>query len=504
MTDWPATAARTRPTKAQYHWCLDTPRQMSEPEWKRYQHATADVFRRLGCNAQEDLPVAGVRAKHAVDVHATFLRAGILCTWIIECKLWKSRVTKEKVLALKAILEDVGADRGIIVSEAGFQTGAQDAARGTNITLVTSLQEFERTALAATSEVPLALVSAAEPIPFYQFPEHAPKALLLVGDTLITANWQDGSISLVDPARKVITRTFELDKYESVSPRDGTRVIRTHPPGKLVLADGRLFLGQVFSEVVVVVDLATQAIIKRIPVPGGGEGEMAVSPDQKTVYFASNKSSHFFIIDSATYAFEAVPYPPGGRGCMSLLRHPTKPLLYIGISRGGRIAGRSYPHANCYVATYDLARRDYVGTAQLAEITKGQTDDATPACLTFDDAFNRVYVGMFQSRRGICVLDADSGAWRRDVRFERTPNNTTPYHWVDPIRQAIAGSLLLSVNRNNRQLVSLDRGSLEPKASVYLGEGRNGPGDLVVWEDWAVVSNPAKRGLHFVPLSLLA
>ena len=143
--------------------------------------------------------------------------------------------------------------------------------------------------------------------------------------------------------RQVITRTFELDKYEAVSPRDGTRVIRTHPPGNLVVADGRLFVGQVFSDVVVVIDLATQAIIKRIAVPGGGEGEMAVSPDQKTVYFASNKSSYFFIIDSATYAFEAVPYPPGGRGCMSLLRHPNKPLLYIGVSRGGRIAGRPYP-----------------------------------------------------------------------------------------------------------------------------------------------------------------
>lgn len=476
---------------------------MSEPEWKRYQKATADAFRRLGCNAQEDLTVAGVRATHAVDVHATFLRSGILCTWIIECKLWKSRVTKEKVLALKSILEDVGADRGIIVSEMGFQSGAQDAARGTNITLVTSLQEFERTALAATSEVPLALVSASDPIQFYRFPQHAPHELLLVGDTLLTSNWKDGSISLVDPARKVVTRTFELDKYEAVSPRDGNREIRTYPPGSLALADGRLFVGQVFSEVVLVIDLATQAIIKRIPVPGGGEGEIAVSPDQKVVYFASNKTSHFFIIDSATYAFEAVPYPPGGRGCMSILRHPTKPLLYMGISRGGRIAGRAYPNANCYVATYDLARRDYIGTAQLAEVTNGQTDDATPACLTYDAVYERVYVGMFQSRRGICVLDPVTGAWRRDVRFERTSNNTTPFPWVDPLRQAIAGSLLLSVNRHNRELVSLDRESLEPKASIYLGEGRNGPGDLIVWRDFAVVSNPALLGLHFVPLRLL-
>jgi DNA-binding beta-propeller fold protein YncE len=256
--------------------------------------------------------------------------------------------------------------------------------------------------------------------------------------------------------------------------------------------------------VVVAIDLATQAIVKRIPVPGGGEGEMAVSPDQKTVYFASNKSNHFFVIGSATYAFEAVPYPLGGRGCMSLLRHPTKPLLYIGISRGGRIAGRPYPYANCYVATYDLERRVYVGTAQLAEIVNGQTDDATPECLTYDAVHDRVYVGMFQSRRGICVLDADTCMWRRDVRFERTSNNTTPFPWVDPLHQAIAGALLLSVNHHNRELVSLDRESLEPKTSICLGNDRNGPSDLVVWQDYAIVSNPALQGLHFVPLSALA
>ena len=40
---------------------------MSEPDWKVYQNATAEVFRRLGCNAQVDLTVAGVRASHAID-----------------------------------------------------------------------------------------------------------------------------------------------------------------------------------------------------------------------------------------------------------------------------------------------------------------------------------------------------------------------------------------------------------------------------------------------------
>ena len=125
--------------------------------WREYEEATAEVFRKLGCNAQVDFQARGVGATHAIDVYATFIRSGITCSWVIECKLWKSRVTKEKVLALKSIVEDLGADRGIIVSEAGFQAGARDAARGSNITLVTSLQEFSKTAVAGTTEVPMVL-----------------------------------------------------------------------------------------------------------------------------------------------------------------------------------------------------------------------------------------------------------------------------------------------------------------------------------------------------------
>lgn len=67
-------------TKIHCNQCLESVRLMSEPEWKRYQQAPADVFRRPGCNAQEDLPVPGLRATHQVDVHATFFRSGILCT----------------------------------------------------------------------------------------------------------------------------------------------------------------------------------------------------------------------------------------------------------------------------------------------------------------------------------------------------------------------------------------------------------------------------------------
>lgn len=83
----------------------------------------------------------GARATHKIDVWVCFSRFGLEARWVIECKYWKSPVPKEKVLALKAIVEDVGADRGILISAAGFQSGAVRAADHTNITL-TDLEDL--------------------------------------------------------------------------------------------------------------------------------------------------------------------------------------------------------------------------------------------------------------------------------------------------------------------------------------------------------------------------
>lgn len=88
--------------------------------WREYQEKAAAFFRKQGCNAEVDAQIEGVRAKHKIDVYVSFFRYGIRCNWVVECKLWNSHVTKEKVLTLKSIVEDVGADRGLIISEEGF------------------------------------------------------------------------------------------------------------------------------------------------------------------------------------------------------------------------------------------------------------------------------------------------------------------------------------------------------------------------------------------------
>ena len=76
-----------------------------------------------------------MRGSHKVDVFVTGVVHGIPFRWVVECKYWKTNIPKEKVLALYAIVQDVGADRGFLLSETGFQSGAIRASKSTNITL---------------------------------------------------------------------------------------------------------------------------------------------------------------------------------------------------------------------------------------------------------------------------------------------------------------------------------------------------------------------------------
>lgn len=124
------------------------------PNWKDYQEEAAEFFRSLGLDANTDVTIQGVRTKHDVDVLVKSHLYGFDVTWIVECKRWKEPVSKLHVLALREIVTDAGADRGILLSEAGFQSGAVEAAHLTNVQ-VTSLANLSITAREQISAVQL-------------------------------------------------------------------------------------------------------------------------------------------------------------------------------------------------------------------------------------------------------------------------------------------------------------------------------------------------------------
>jgi hypothetical protein len=105
--------------------------------WHDYQEDVAKFFRELGCDAEVDARVQGARASHNIDIWVTFHRFGLKHKWAIECKQYQRPVPKEKVLALKGVVDDIGADRGVLIAESGFQPAAINAAISTNISLLT-------------------------------------------------------------------------------------------------------------------------------------------------------------------------------------------------------------------------------------------------------------------------------------------------------------------------------------------------------------------------------
>lgn len=104
-------------------------------DWRSYQDTVAAIFRELGCDVTVEATVRGVRASHDIDVLVRFPVFGLKATWIVECKYWKRRVPKAAILTLSGVVDDVGADRGILVSETGFQGGAKNASRQRNLSL---------------------------------------------------------------------------------------------------------------------------------------------------------------------------------------------------------------------------------------------------------------------------------------------------------------------------------------------------------------------------------
>jgi hypothetical protein len=136
---------------------LDRMGAMDRHTWHGYQERAAAVFSKLGCSVVVDAKVKGVRASHQIDVLVRFTRWGLNQIWIIECKHHRRRITKAAVEALKSIVQDVGAEKGFVLSELGFQPAAIAAARNTNVSLI-SLAKLEAGAAPDVQQHLLALL----------------------------------------------------------------------------------------------------------------------------------------------------------------------------------------------------------------------------------------------------------------------------------------------------------------------------------------------------------
>lgn len=106
-------------------------------DWKDLQLRVKEIYEELGCEVEEEVIVKGARTRHKIDVLALFEFGGQKYRVVVECKYWSTKVKKTQVSTLLGILADIGAEKGIIVSKKGYQSGAYRLASYTNIELLT-------------------------------------------------------------------------------------------------------------------------------------------------------------------------------------------------------------------------------------------------------------------------------------------------------------------------------------------------------------------------------
>ncbi|MCG8435803.1 MAG: restriction endonuclease [Gammaproteobacteria bacterium] len=130
---------------------LAAPRRMfdHEPEtWQQLQELVAQLFRECGAEAEVGRTVEGVRGKKEIDVYVDDNYITPRSIYLCECKFWRDQVSQDVVHSFRTVVQDIGASRGFIISKAGFQAGCWEAAKNSNVELLTfeELQEqfFER------------------------------------------------------------------------------------------------------------------------------------------------------------------------------------------------------------------------------------------------------------------------------------------------------------------------------------------------------------------------
>jgi hypothetical protein len=73
---------------------------------------------------------------HEIDISFEATVAGVAVLVLVECKCYKRQVGTEDVLEFSARLEDIGANKGILVSNSGFAIGARRIASARGIALI--------------------------------------------------------------------------------------------------------------------------------------------------------------------------------------------------------------------------------------------------------------------------------------------------------------------------------------------------------------------------------
>lgn len=151
-------------------------------------------------NIEHDVKLTASDGTYQIDVYATYTALGTEMKILAECKQYKKRVGRDKVEVLESRLRSLGAQKGILLSTAGFQSGAIDFAKAHGIALVQMFDTHEK--WYSHSGGPDEVIDEDDPIVYGE--KHMPRYRA----HLITA--VDGSLVTVYPTRAMANEVFRV------------------------------------------------------------------------------------------------------------------------------------------------------------------------------------------------------------------------------------------------------------------------------------------------------
>ncbi|MEJ6981756.1 restriction endonuclease [Pedobacter sp. P351] len=111
-------------------------------DWRDLQNKVAKIYLDLGFNATVEKDIQTARGVVNVDVYCEKTTDHLVDINIVECKYWTSAVPKTIIHSFRSVIADYGANMGLIISKNGFQSGAFEAAKNSNVALLT-FDEFQ-------------------------------------------------------------------------------------------------------------------------------------------------------------------------------------------------------------------------------------------------------------------------------------------------------------------------------------------------------------------------
>lgn len=112
-------------------------------DWRDLQIQVEKIMKESGFIADSEKDIKTVRGKVNIDVYAEDISQKPKTIYLCECKYWQKAIPKSVVHSFRTVVNDFGANWGLIISSHGFQSGTFAAAANSNIRLLT-WTEFQK------------------------------------------------------------------------------------------------------------------------------------------------------------------------------------------------------------------------------------------------------------------------------------------------------------------------------------------------------------------------